>query len=124
MCKVYYGQRKGTEVRVFHLQGTMQIPLESRNDLRDHSPDGFQWGYAGSGPAQLALALLCHATKNDLIALHLYQRFKQDHVSRWSGESWSIRAQTIIGWVLAELAHNLKLGDPYDGDVIEEGGAQ
>lgn len=24
----------------------------------NHSPDGFNWGYGGSGPAQLALALL------------------------------------------------------------------
>lgn len=33
-------------------------PLPPRNDLVDHSPDGFSWGYAGSGPSQLALALL------------------------------------------------------------------
>ena len=25
-----------------------------------HSPTGFQWGYGGSGPADLALSLLCH----------------------------------------------------------------
>ena len=28
----------------------------------NHSPDGFQWGYPGSGPAQLALALLYDVT--------------------------------------------------------------
>ena len=33
--------------------------LDPRFDLRNHSPDGFEWGYYGSGPAQLALALLC-----------------------------------------------------------------
>lgn len=26
-----------------------------------HSPDGFQYGYGGSGPADLALAILAHA---------------------------------------------------------------
>jgi hypothetical protein len=26
--------------------------------LRNHSPDGFNWGYGGSGPAQLALAIM------------------------------------------------------------------
>lgn len=31
--------------------------LDPRFDLRFHSPDGFEWGYGGSGPAQLALAL-------------------------------------------------------------------
>jgi hypothetical protein len=29
--------------------------------LRNHSPDGFAWGYPGSGPAQLALAILLRA---------------------------------------------------------------
>ncbi len=27
-------------------------------ELRNHSPTGFNWGYAGSGPCQLALAIL------------------------------------------------------------------
>jgi hypothetical protein len=34
-------------------------PLDPRHDLYNHSPDGFEWGYHGSGPAQLALALCC-----------------------------------------------------------------
>ena len=33
-------------------------PLDPRLDLCSHSPSGFEWGYGGSGPAQLALALL------------------------------------------------------------------
>jgi uncharacterized protein (DUF2249 family) len=33
-------------------------PLPPRNDLYNHSPNGFEWGYGGSGPAQLALAIL------------------------------------------------------------------
>jgi len=35
-------------------------PLDPRADLVNHSPDGFAWGYPGSGPAQLALAILSH----------------------------------------------------------------
>ena len=41
---------------------------------RNHSPDGFAWGYGGSGPAQLALAILLHLGKENEIH---YQRFKQ-----------------------------------------------
>ena len=33
-------------------------PLDPRYDLRNHSPTGFAWGYGGSGPSQLALAIL------------------------------------------------------------------
>lgn len=51
-----------------------RLPL--RLDLRRHSPDGFEWGYAGSGPAQLALAILAHHLGDDAEALRLYQDFK------------------------------------------------
>ena len=33
-------------------------PLALGLEVRNHSPKGFQWGYGGSGPAQLALAKL------------------------------------------------------------------
>lgn len=33
--------------------------LPTRTEVRNHSPDGFEWGYGGSGPAQLSLAMLC-----------------------------------------------------------------
>lgn len=32
--------------------------LDPRLDLMNHSPSGFEYGYGGSGPAQLALAIL------------------------------------------------------------------
>lgn len=41
----------------------------------NHSPDGFNWGYGGSGPAQLALAIMLEFTDKD-IASRLYQDFK------------------------------------------------
>lgn len=39
-----------------HVDGEFQA-LPPRLDLRRFSPDGFEWGYAGSAPAQLALAM-------------------------------------------------------------------
>lgn len=38
--------------------------LNPRYDLANHSPDGFAWGYPGSGPAQLALAILANHMKH------------------------------------------------------------
>lgn len=49
-------------------------PLDLRLELRNHSPTGFDWGYCGSGPAQLALAILAHHCDSDEEALELYQR--------------------------------------------------
>jgi len=43
--------------------------------LRNHSPDGFNWGYGGSGPAQSALAI-CLALFPPLNAIGWYQPFK------------------------------------------------
>ena len=39
------------------LNGDWLNPALSQK-ICNHSPDGFNWGYAGSGPAQLALAIL------------------------------------------------------------------
>jgi Family of unknown function (DUF6166) len=49
----------------------------------NHSPDGFECGYAGSGPAQLALAILLAAGLPDERAGRLHQRFKFAHVQHW-----------------------------------------
>ena len=60
------------EVRV---NGKRLDPRPSQR-LMNHSPDGFNWGYGGSGPAQLALAILLAAGLTSRQALTHYQRFK------------------------------------------------
>lgn len=35
---------------------------ERSQKVKNHSPDGFNWGYSGSGPAQLALAVVLECT--------------------------------------------------------------
>jgi len=58
--------------------------LDPRYDLRKHSPTGFEFGYEGSGPAQLALALVADALDNDDRALRCYQGFKRRVVAQFS----------------------------------------
>lgn len=41
-----------------------------------HSPTGFAWGYRGSGPTQLALAILLRMTGNTDFSLLTYHTFK------------------------------------------------
>lgn len=65
-------------------------PLNPRLDVRGHSPDGFEWGYAGSGPAQLALALAADALGNDARAVAVYQRLKCDLVADLPVEGWTL----------------------------------
>lgn len=42
----------------------------------NHSPTGFEFGYGGSGPAQLALAILLDFTNDKDLSIKLYQDFK------------------------------------------------
>lgn len=91
------------------------LALPPRHDLRNHSPDGFAWGYAGSGPAQLALALVADYTGDDELALALYQDFKfawvatREPESSWllSGEEFErvlgpLRAAAEKTWFVME----------------------
>ena len=81
-----------------------RLPLKPSLKLRNHSPTGFSWGYSGSGPAQLALALLLDATSEPDKALSYYQDFKFAIVAGWDfNGSWLIFRSDIINWLkLAE----------------------
>jgi hypothetical protein len=57
-----------------YIDGDFLSPSTSLK-VASHSPSGFAWGYGGSGPAQLALAILLkYLPVKD--ALELYQGFK------------------------------------------------
>lgn len=48
--------------------------------IYNHSPDGFNWGYGGSGPAQLALAILMIYLPIEE-AVQFHQQFKWDVIA-------------------------------------------
>lgn len=68
-------------------------PLKSLR-LRNHSPDGFEWGYEGSGPAQTALGLLLDFTRDRALALSLYQQFKSKVVAALARE-WVLTGSQV-----------------------------
>ena len=78
-----------------------ELPLEPSLKLVNHSPDGFEWGYPGSGPAQLALAILLHHFSQDpnvvpeyrkALAIALHQPFKRAYIERLPREAgtWTL----------------------------------
>ncbi len=77
---------------------TAELSPAASQKLRNHSPDGFQWGYGGSGPAQLALALLLDVTGNPQVAQECYQDFKFNIVASWA-EEWEITSRQILEWL-------------------------
>jgi len=62
------------------LDGVELLPDESQK-VYNHSPGGFCWGYGGSGPSQLALAILLKVADKSK-ALTLYQNFKWAFIAR------------------------------------------
>jgi hypothetical protein len=86
-------------------------PLDLRLDLRVHSPTGFSWGYHGSGPAQLALAILAHATGDDRPALIWYQSFKRHYVANWpQGQPWRMDRAEVLAWVETHARISIRHG--------------
>jgi len=84
--------------------------LHPRYDLRNHSPDGFNWGYGGSGPAQLALAICCDALNDDDRAQRIYQAFKFRRVCNLPvGQDWTLTERDVLNDVEALEAENTRI---------------
>lgn len=104
--------------------------LESRCDLFNHSPLGFECGYGGSGPAQLALAILAdhflHRVTDmpiaekaaglgpllddlpavaDHLAVRLHQAFKFGVIATLKrGAPWAITSSDVTDWLQRRAA--------------------
>jgi hypothetical protein len=73
---------------------TVNIP---RRIVR-HSPDGFAWGYGGSGPADLALNILSVFIGREA-AESLYQDFKWEFIAPMPHKGGTIPHEMILNWV-------------------------
>jgi hypothetical protein len=100
--KVYEGKRtpEGCVVTVREGDGAPR-PLALRHDLRNHSPTGPEWGYAGSGPAQLALALAADVLGDDERAQDVYQQLKFKLIGRLPKEGWTLAEDTLRSAITA-----------------------
>ena len=103
--KIYRGEPDGA-VKVI-------LPSGRSRPLRHvllHSPSGFAWGYEGSGPADLAMSLLCDVlgerpSQRQLIygrfkAYRHHQDFKREVVAGWElGSHFEIDSEAIAAWL-------------------------
>lgn len=90
----YDSEKWWGDVRV---DGARLDPKPSQK-IWNHSPDGFAWGYGGSGPAQLALAILLKAGFDEQQAIRFHQRFKAQFIATLPRESFKIDID-IMEWV-------------------------
>ena len=79
--------------------------------VRNHSPTGFAWAYRGSGPAQLALAILLEETLEEE-AEQWYQAFKAEVIARLPQErEWTLRSEDVQAWLAKKRGKNSTQGD-------------
>ena len=85
--------------------------LDPRWDLRNHSPDGFEWGYGGSGPSQLALAIIADTLRDrmpnkaeaDRMTMTVYQDFKWHIIQGLSYNTWQLEQDAVFNWFLEHV---------------------
>lgn len=95
MSRRYIGHRHQDHTHVTVVEDIRSEPLDPRLDLWNHSPTGFEWGYEGSGPAQLALAILADHLRDDDAAVKLHQPFKRRVVANLDEDHWELASEHV-----------------------------
>lgn len=103
---------KGTRVQtaaynpvIFTVDGETWANVPLYLEEVNHSPTGFEWGYWGSGPSQLAYAMLRVyfrvVLKDDTqdLARGLYAQFKFDIIGKLRKDEWEMDGSFITNWL-------------------------
>lgn len=84
--------------RKVYIDNKELLPFESQ-EIWNHSPDGFSWGYGGSGPAQLALAILLAFNVSKQTTQMLHQSFKWDIIARLPQSDFELEDKKVRDWI-------------------------
>lgn len=118
MAKIYRGKRleDGVDVSVLVIDRRNRKRVRPLRHIPFHSPDGFAWGYQGSGPADLALAMLVDYLRErpprtgwlageqfsrwtvGSRAFTLHQDFKREVVAQF-GDDWELSGLHLEAWL-------------------------
>jgi hypothetical protein len=118
MAKIYRGKRleDGVDVSVLVIDIRNRKRVRPLRHIPFHSPDGFAWGYQGSGPADLALAMLVDYLRErpprtgwlageqfsrwtvGSRAFTLHQDFKREVVAQF-GDDWELSGLHLEAWL-------------------------
>lgn len=95
---IYRGERSQDGVVVW-VDGN---PLNPRRDLANYA-DNFDWGFRGSGAAQLAIAILADYARSiemcDELVQRIHQGFQAAVVAQFPYERWELDGEEVRRWV-------------------------
>ncbi len=99
--KIYTGKRtaNGTRVVVRAATPVDQVARYELPHIERHSPDGFEWGFEGSGPMDLAYAILSDFVSPSL-ADAAYRPFAHQVIASLPNREWTITAEQIIDFLV------------------------
>jgi hypothetical protein len=110
MALKFKGQRgrNGCTVEVSRDDGKSYVSLPLYITWVNHSPTGFEWGYYGSGPSQLAYAIMHRYFVYGMglsdeeaheRASKLYMQFKRDVIGVIRNDKWDLDESEIAHWL-------------------------
>ena len=85
-------------VKVVRIRSGQQTPLKGRWRHTGIASGEFNWGYGGSGPADLARSIIADALGTDNPDPAIYQEFKREFVAGW-GDRWEISLDEVRAWL-------------------------
>ncbi|WP_139234514.1 DUF6166 domain-containing protein [Alicyclobacillus macrosporangiidus] len=100
----YVGMRTKQGLIINEVIGGRQVPLKHQVL---HSPTGMEWGYGGSGPADLAYSILCTVTDPET-AERYHKEFKWDFVAGFDRDRWELDRHQVESWLAERLAERLE----------------
>lgn len=127
--RTYHGERNAATEHPAD-RGALVVYVRESGSVRPlrhlvlHSPSGLEWGYTGSGPADLALSLLADAVDLDEGAAlegeprRAHAAFKRQIVSQLPHHGWTLRREEILEWL-----QRWRDGGPLPPDACEVCGA-
>lgn len=83
---------------VFKRDSSGNVMTNVRHRWALHSPGGFEWGYEGSGPADLALNILLMVTDRKTAEVW-HQTFKHDFIAKLPYDGGSMTVEEVREWL-------------------------
>lgn len=87
--------------------GEVELPV--RYELFSQSENGFDWGYSGSAPKQLAFSIL-YQVSDEKFAKENATKFTSDVVKTLNSRDWLLNASDVLKWI-ENSGTNIEIAD-------------